>query len=712
MDLEINVVADPALDVTLPAGEELSLQAKQQRILSLRDRIASAYSELFTCVEDLQSRTDRPAEEITDFLRRECGLTDREIRVLQKFPTVLKAHQSILRSRRVPFETIHALAQTDKITREHAIKQLEMGADLQARDVSAIRRNRRRVQMTPASRFKGMRRKIMRDAVADHGQRLQSRLEDECRSLYRMMAAFEAGIRYRATNDDFGRELQNRNFEDEALGSLTSSINKSASRALHIFSQLFEVAVPPKEEWAANFFADPGKQCLVEAKYALEYLESRPFFRHRFPEESSDYYWWSVSEAVGYLAGKVYKTPDASGHMRQLQAVELCAGAGGQAIGLAAARFEIVKLYETSDNCLDTLNTNMPGWSTTRKSLQNPDVLEELHALRGKVDLLAGGLPCQPVSRAGKRRGKADRRQLFTASQDLVRALEPEAFFFETVDGFFDEKFTDWRDEITASYAASGYTIDYIPLNARDFGLGQERSRVVIAGVKRGYCRSLRSFTIMPDEKGIGEVAVDILFPHRSPGAGVDMPSDELSAQQKLYDAWAAKWLARFGKKFAPSVVRWTEEMKTSEGWRALNIDPSVLRETAVPLEAAIDEDMTVPLSIELLKRLQGLPAKWALKGSLRAQASQIGNVFPPVMARAVAHYLRNIIAGQDPALDLNPKTALIDERTIGHKPGKLRLGLSMAKDPYVYVGSEWRAYVARRNHEDQLDREYDGDRS
>src|SRR5580704_11215675 len=94
---------------------------------------------------------------------------------------------------------------------------------------------------------------------------------------------------------------------------------------------------------------------------------------------------------------------------RDMTCLELCAGAGGQAIGLERAGFEHTALVEINKHCCETLRLNRPKWNVV------PD--GDVHKFDGSpfkgVDLVAGGLPCPPFSVAGKQLGKLDERNLF-----------------------------------------------------------------------------------------------------------------------------------------------------------------------------------------------------------------------------------------------------------------------------------------------------------
>lgn len=165
---------------------------------------------------------------------------------------------------------------------------------------------------------------------------------------------------------------------------------------------------------------------------------------------------------------------------RPLTCVEICAGAGGQALGLALAGFIHVALVEYESDYCQTLKLNRPEWNV---------ICTDVHDFDGRpyqgVDLLAGGVPCPPFSIAGKQLGKDDERDLFPEAIRLIKEIEPRAVMLENVRGFLDSGFDEYRKHILKSIEKLGYNTQIKLLNASDFGVSQLRPRVVIVGIRK-----------------------------------------------------------------------------------------------------------------------------------------------------------------------------------------------------------------------------------
>ena len=165
-----------------------------------------------------------------------------------------------------------------------------------------------------------------------------------------------------------------------------------------------------------------------------------------------------------------------------LISVEMCAGAGGQALGLEKAGFDHEALVEIESPFCLTLKTNRPQWNVHNLDLKDFDG----RPYKG-VDLLAGGLPCPPFSIAGKQLGKDDERDLFPTAIRLINEIKPRAIMIENVKGLLSPSFGDYREYILGQLKKLGYTAEWRLLNASSFGVPQLRPRAILVGLQKNY---------------------------------------------------------------------------------------------------------------------------------------------------------------------------------------------------------------------------------
>jgi site-specific DNA-cytosine methylase len=194
------------------------------------------------------------------------------------------------------------------------------------------------------------------------------------------------------------------------------------------------------------------------------------------------------------MAAAVLRTLADSIPLRHRTHLELCAGAGGLASGLAGhAQFEVVALLDSWSEACRILRYEKP-WA--------PDVVHltdirrfDYTRHRNTIGILSGGLPCQPWSRAGNGLGPDDPRDLLGNADELVAAARPEAFVFENVPGLVDRTFADYLSDLLRRLRHPGAHLHYGVmagiLNAADFGVPQNRRRLFIVGLLDGMTRDV-----------------------------------------------------------------------------------------------------------------------------------------------------------------------------------------------------------------------------
>ncbi len=199
-----------------------------------------------------------------------------------------------------------------------------------------------------------------------------------------------------------------------------------------------------------------------------------------------------------------------------MRSVELFTGAGGLALGIEEAGFHHDTVIERNKYCCHTLSQNqargfkpLAGWRLFSGDVRSFDYSE----IRGPVDLLAGGPPCQPFSIGGKHQGPLDSRDMFPEVVRAMRELRPRAILVENVRGLLRESFAryfayvtlqmrypemltkpdeDWIDHLSRleRHHTKGrekglhYNIVFRPLNAANYGVPQKRERVIIVGFR------------------------------------------------------------------------------------------------------------------------------------------------------------------------------------------------------------------------------------
>jgi len=306
-----------------------------------------------------------------------------------------------------------------------------------------------------------------------------------------------------------------------------------------------------------------------------------------------------------------------------MDSLELCAGAGGQALGLERSGFEHRSLIEIDGHACATLRMNRPDWNIIEGDLLQFDA----RGFRG-VDLVAGGVPCPPFSKAGKQMGADDERDLFPQAIRVVEETRPQAVMLENVRGLLDAVFVDYRQKIARQLQALGYWTDWHLFNAADFGVCQLRPRVVFVALK-------------PD------VAAHFRWPapsmHLPPTVGELL--NDLMAAQGWRDAHA--WKER-ANDIAPTLVGGSKKhggpdlgpTRSRLAWAALGVDGRGLADAPPP-----PDFVGMPrLTVRMCARIQGFPDEWKFAGKKTPSYRQVGNAFPPPVAQAVSTQIAKAI--------------------------------------------------------------------
>lgn len=299
-----------------------------------------------------------------------------------------------------------------------------------------------------------------------------------------------------------------------------------------------------------------------------------------------------------------------------LSSVEMCAGAGGQALGLEQAGFGHEALVEIESNYCQTLAINRPSWNVLNESLTDVDG----RPYKG-IDLLAGGLPCPPFSVAGKQLGVKDERNLFPDALRLVDECRPRAIMIENVRGFLDAVFEDYRRYLKHQLNKLGYDAEWRLLNASEFGVPQLRPRVVIVAMRKGLADNFEWPAVTAhNPPTVGETLFDLMAANGWRGV----------------HAWRER-----ASEIAPTIVGGSKKhggpdlgpTRARRAWASLGVNGQTIAEEAPEIEF-----VGMPrLTVRMVARLQGFPDDWTFVGRKTIAYRQVGNAFPPPVARAVA---------------------------------------------------------------------------
>lgn len=298
-----------------------------------------------------------------------------------------------------------------------------------------------------------------------------------------------------------------------------------------------------------------------------------------------------------------------------MTSIEICAGAGGQAIGLEQAGFKHLALVEIEPLACETLKKNRPSWNVIQTDLK----MFSAKSYKD-VDLLAGGVPCPPFSIAGKQLGQLDERDLFPEAIRLAKQCKPKAIMLENVKGILGSKFEEYRKEIISQLNDMGYSCEWKILNASDYGVPQLRPRAVLVALKNKY---FKYFSWPAKLKKPLPTIGDLLYDEMASLGWENVENWKVGAND------IAPTLVGGSKKHGGADLGPT---RAKQAWALLGVDGMGLADrpplngfTAMP-----------KLTLKMTALIQGFPKDWQFVGRKTPAYRQVGNAFPPPVAKAI----------------------------------------------------------------------------
>lgn len=369
--------------------------------------------------------------------------------------------------------------------------------------------------------------------------------------------------------------------------------------------------------------------------------------------------------------------------------ISLFSGAFGLDLGLELAGFHTVSVVEKDRDAVKTIALNRPHLHESAvpreiEKVTTQDLLEEGGRVLGlgralqpsEVDLVVGGAPCQPFSTAGKRASVLDPRgSLFMDFIRVVREAQPRFFIMENVKGLLSAAIKhrpiDQRGAgypplepneqpgsalkvVLAEMHGLGYKVVYNLLEAADYGVPQNRQRVVFIGCRDGdaitfplatYCKDGKA---LPKWRTLRDALADLvdLKPEFTPYS-----ESRLKYLRMLKEGQNWRYLPEKFQKEAMGGAYNSGGGKVGF-YRRLSWDKSSPTVTTSPHQKATDMCHPVelrPLSVLECARIQTFPDDWIFYGSISSKYRQIGNAVPVLLAKEIGNYIYDLIQGNKP---------------------------------------------------------------
>ena len=311
--------------------------------------------------------------------------------------------------------------------------------------------------------------------------------------------------------------------------------------------------------------------------------------------------------------------------------IEVCAGCGGLSSGLIKAGFTPLLLNDNNKDCCATLKQNHPDTNIILSSMDKIDYTPYID----KVDLLAGGVPCQSFSQAGLRKGLEDPRgDLMFKFIEILNLIKPKIFMIENVKGLLShDKGKTIKKIIEMINRNDLYEINYKCLDASKYNVPQKRERVFIIGILKTIKKSFK----FPEESLHKKVLKDVLLDvPDSQGAKYNDDKIKLFKMIPQGGCWV-NLPEDLQKKYLGN------SFNSGGGKRGilyrLSLEKPSLTLLCTPSQKQTERCHPLeerPLTIREYARIQTFDDDYKFTGSITSQYKQIGNAIPVELARQI----------------------------------------------------------------------------
>ncbi len=352
---------------------------------------------------------------------------------------------------------------------------------------------------------------------------------------------------------------------------------------------------------------------------------------------------------------------------KQPVAIDLFSGCGGLSYGLNEAGFNVVLGIDHWAPSLETFKYNHPGAETLCADISKLTGKDITKITKQKVDLIVGGPPCQGFSLSGPRNFYDKRNRLYLDFIRLVKELKPQAFIIENVPGLAALFKGEVKDRIIQEFSKLGYRVNAQILNASDYGVPQNRRRIVFVGLRgkeffqfpAATHLEAKSANPMSGKKKVtvGEAIGDLPLLKKDVGAEeMDYPSKPTTEYQKLMRRGSKKLLNHVASKHSKQTVETVALVPEGENYKSLPEHLQNIRNFHVAWTRLHSEKPSPTIdtghrhhfhpvanrvpTVREAARIQSFPDTFKFLGPKTSQYKQVGNAVPPLMAAAIGKVL------------------------------------------------------------------------
>lgn len=326
--------------------------------------------------------------------------------------------------------------------------------------------------------------------------------------------------------------------------------------------------------------------------------------------------------------------------------ISLFSGCGGLDLGFERAGFDIPVANEFDSTIFDTFKANHPRTHLIEGDVRRITKTDIAPFIEGDVDGVIGGPPCQSWSEAGSLRGIEDERgQLFFDYIRILKEFRPKFFLAENVSGMLADRHSSAVQNIIELFREAGYTVSLTMVNAKDYGVAQERKRVFYIGFRSDlnidFTFPTGSTERDSDKLTLRDIIWDLQETAVPAGSKNHHNPDAINNNEYFVGAYSSIFMSR------NRVKAWDEQAFTVQAsGRQCQLHPQAPKmekvETDVCRFVPGKEDLYRRMTVREIARVQGFPDEFKfIYDDVNDAYKMIGNAVPVNLAYEIAVAIR-----------------------------------------------------------------------
>lgn len=353
----------------------------------------------------------------------------------------------------------------------------------------------------------------------------------------------------------------------------------------------------------------------------------------------------------------------------ELALLDLFCGAGGFSEGFRQAGYKVVAGIDNNPEALSTYSQNFYEALAIEADLSKTDYLDLLpfkELSRQRIDVIAGGPPCQGFSVAGKRLSEDPRNLLYKSYLGLIEQFSPTALIVENVPTILSLYKGEIAKAIISDFETLGYKTQVFTLNAADYGVPQNRRRTFFVALNNEATFNIPAPTTLLSQLTSEMAISDLPLLEDELGGEVmdygDSPRNRYQEEMRksasaIYNHWAVEHKQRTKEiiKLVPDGGNYKDLPLHLQGTRKVNIAWTRMdsKKPCFTIDAGHNHHFhykanRVP-TVRESARIQSFPDRFRFLGNKVSQFRQVGNAVPPLLAKAIAGELKRALSAYTP---------------------------------------------------------------